>query len=251
MPEQSIEKVESLPELPLPVASDLVVVARNPEEMVQAQNQLVSWAIQKVQAEESQVTEFEAQLALAVEMHHRRSGYQKQLNLARGRVTFYTKIRQALEAGYCIVPNFPIEVIAVRTKRSRPKHMEAKGRWAGLPAVAPDQLPAGEGTYVSPETKNGHRSYQIEKDGKTETKHITYPTDFRDVSFPARLARVEVLSNLSRAQKLRLFDDIGMLPAHRRSKDPMLIGRIHQRITPYQRNTLSFMIAWWIDTKML
>jgi hypothetical protein len=245
------EPPKAVEELPLPVAGNLLVVARNSAEMAQAQMKLVSWAIGKVALEKSKLEEAEALLAKAKSMHQRTSSLAKAVATAKGSVLYYAKVQQAIEAGYCIVPNFPIELIMVRTDAEEPVDHEVNGSWASLPAVRPAQLPTGMGRYVSAEVASAVREDTTEKDGKVTKTKVRYTTGFQDVAFPARLAKIAILSDLDVAQKRKIFDSIGVLPATRRQPDPMLIGQIHCRQGRRDVKTISFMIAWWIDTSML
>jgi hypothetical protein len=242
---ENVELVKSAPEveLPLPMADNLVVVARNSSEMAQAQEKLILWADAKIEAEKVLLAEAEAKLAKVKEMKQRTATYANRVMLARNQVTFYEKIRFALQSGYCIVPNFPVEILAIRTTRVEP---DPKTR--NMFEQKPMMLPTGEGRYVDPTPKISSRTETIE--GKPPKK-VHYPDHFREVTFPAALARVEILEDLNRAQKLKVFDSIGILPSTRRKPDPMLIGQICNKRGPYNIKTVSFMIAWWIDTSTL
>lgn len=244
--ETQAELVESATgvELPLPMATDLVVVARNSSEMALAQQKLISWADTRIEAEKALLLEAETKLAKAKEMGQRTNTYGNRVMLARGSVQYYEKIRFALRAGYCIVPNFPVELLAIRTTKTEPgksnSHMGFEQK--------PMQLPVGEGRYVDPIPKIS--TQLVTKEGE-KPKKVRYPDHFREVTFPASLARIEILEDLDRAQRLKVFDAIGILPSTRRKPDPMLIGQISHKRGPYNIKTVSFMIAWWIDTSTL
>ena len=51
--------------------------------------------------------------------------------------------------------------------------------------------------------------------------------------------------------KRKLFDEIGILPATRRHADPILVGRIKRKESAYNEPSMTFLIAWWIDTRDL
>lgn len=240
---EDLEVVESAPgvELPLPMSTDLVVVARNSSEMALAQQKLITWAEARVEAEKALLVEAEVKLAKAREMKQRTTTYANRVMVARGSVSYYEKIKFALQAGYCIVPNFPIELIAIRTKKAEPT---LNGHTNEQKAM---MLPPGEGRYVDPIPKMSTRT-ETEGDKIKRVQHADY---FREVTFPASLARIEILEDLDRAQKLKLFDAIGILPSTRRKPDPMLIGQIYHKRGPYSVKSVSFLIAWWIDTTTL
>ena len=241
---ENVEIVESVPgvELPLPVTSDLVVVARNSSEMAQAQKRLIEWVNWKIEGERALLREAEAKLAKAHDMKQRTTTYANRVMVAKGSVSFYEKIKFALEAGYAIVPNFPIELLAIRTTKKEP----TKGRHGVFEQKAME-LPVGAGRYVDPMPKIS--STLVTEDEKT--KRLYYPDHFREVTFPASLARIEILEDLDRSQKMMIFDAIGILPSTRRKPDPMLIGQVSHKRGPYSVKTVSFLIAWWIDTATL
>jgi hypothetical protein len=240
--------------LPLPVAQDLVVIARNSSEMVAAQAQLLAWADAKIEVEKASLADAEAQLALAKSMKHRTGAYTNQVTLAKDSVTFYEKLKLAIEAGYTIVPNFPVQTIAIRTGRTTPQSQELSTRYhSGLVSIKPERLPAGEGHYVDPIPYSGRRTdIEVKDDGTEEKRRVIYSKGFRDVAFPANLARVEVLQHLDRAMQTKIFDSIGILPAvPKRKVDPMIIGQIHHKVSSTVTRITSFMIAWWVDTSGL
>jgi hypothetical protein len=240
-------------ELPLPVAHDLVVIARNSSEMIAAQAQLLAWANAKIEVERASLADAEAQLALAKSMKHRTGAYTNQVTLAKDSVNFYEKLKMAIEAGYTIVPNFPVQTIAIRTQRTEPRNAEYSTRhFTSLPEIKAERLPAGEGHYVDPIPSSGRRTDSTGEGENTKKTTVIFPTRFRDVAFPANLARVEVLQHLDRAMQAKIFDSIGILPAVPKKKvDPMIIGQIHHKVSTTVTRVTSFMIAWWVDTSGL
>lgn len=237
--------------LPLPVTNDIVVIARNPQEMRAAQDQLTLWASDKLRTAELALAEEEGKRAAAKEAGIDLTAYSRSVALAKESVVFYEKLKAAISEGYCIVPNFPIGVIAVRTteKDAPEERSESQYGYPQLPEVLPSNSPVGAGDYVSPGLSATHSIEETQDDaGKTRKMKVSTTKGYRDVSFPAALARVEILKSLGDALKLKIFDDIGMLPnTSRRNTDPMLIGRIHRKTGP----TVSFLISWWVDTKAL
>jgi hypothetical protein len=243
-----IQPAEATIELPLPVATDLVVVARNASEMASSREQLGQWPLGKIAEAKAALTTAETELAKVKEMHQRTAAFKSKVDDAAADVVFYEKLHAALAAGYCIVPDFPVQIIAVRTVAEEPASVERKVTWGGsMPAVSPDGAALGEGRYVSPETKNEIEKRPGDKEGSIEKWRVA--KGFQKVSFPVKLARMAILENLDRAQKTLIFDSIGILPNTSRPRpDPMLIGRIeHSR----SDKSVSFMIALWLDTKTL
>lgn len=258
---QAIEVSKQQPiEMPLPLATDIVVIARNREEMRASQDKLCEWAAAKVAESEKKRAELCDLREAARCAKQAIRGYGPLIRDAADSVLFYAKIRAALKAGYCIVPNFPVDVIAVRIDEDRAAecepdvwHESVYRQTPRLHDASPDKLAPGLGHYVDPLPRGTTCSEKIERPGeKPTTRYTTTPLAWRDVAFPAKLARRELIENLTTATKQRVFDDIGILPERRkRHADPMLIGRIHSRPGHWATRTVSFLIAWWIDTETL
>lgn len=248
------DKTDIRATFPLPVVDNVVVVATNPTEMQEAKLRLVTWGESKVLAARATLGDAESKLAKAKAMKQRTSSYKTEVALAKDEVVFYEKIKEALEQGYCIIPNFPaVDVIAVRIKADKvdPDSWD-RAVYMGELQQEPDKLPAGEGRYVSADTKNIVEVREEGTEEKPKKTRYRYPESFQAVMFPARLAKMQVLEQLDSAQKKLLFDDIGTLPAvKKRHPDPIVLGRIHSRLGQAKNKTVSFMIAWWIDTKDL
>lgn len=242
----------------LQFSEDVVVLARNPSEMVQAQGELLTWAERKIQAEVARAEEAQTNLATAKKMKIRTAGWQRQADLAKRRVTFYTKVRDAVQAGYCMVPTFPVQVIAVRTKRTAPPKTVLYGS-RRIPTNDATNSPTGEGRYVSPH--NEIRSLPRPDENKSATYQVV--PFFNEVDFPFKLAKPQILSDLDTALQQKIFDEMGVLPARMgpigiappgpppQIPDPMIIGTIKLKIGPNRERRISFLVSWWIDTSDL
>lgn len=239
--ETATEIVESEPAELIPLSDDIVVLARDPAEMAAAQKGLIVWMGRKVASLKVELAEAEENLTIAKRMKTRTQGWVRVVRLAHGRVTYYSKALSALEAGYCIVPDFPVQLVAVRTSKKRPPAKWVQGYQ--VPDVKPDQLPEGEGDFVSADPT----VIQHERDGRVQTRAIT----FREVDFPFKKVKPQILKGMEVAMQRKLFDEIGVLPATTRCGDPVLVGRIKRKEGAYHESTLTFLIAWWIDTRDL
>jgi hypothetical protein len=224
-----------------PISRDIVVLARDPEEMARAQQGLIVWMDRKLEGLRAELVEAEENLATAKRLKHRTLGWQRQVQVARKRVLYYEKAKTALESGYCIIPDFPVQVIAVRTTKGGPSAKGFSGR--RVPDMKCETLPEGEGDYIDPEP---YTASLKREDGSMVTTAIA----LREVDFPFKVIKPQILKGLEEALKRKLFDEIGVLPAHRANRDPILIGRIKRR-EGYNENTMTFLIAWWIDTRSL
>lgn len=234
----------------LPVSEDIVVLARDPEEMAEAQKGLIGWMDRKVASLKVELAEAEENLATAQRMKHRTDGWKRVVRQVERRVIYYEKARTALDEGYCIIPEFPVQVVAVRTTKKKPPRKWHKGGAFSVPAVKAENLPAGEGEYVDPDpivkTVTLPRGPEDRYD-----KHQSRAIELQDVDFPFKKVKPQILKGLEAAVKRKLFDEIGILPATRRGGDPVLVGRIKRKESAYNEPTLTFLIAWWIDTSDL
>jgi len=241
--EPTAEIVESETAEMIPVSDDIVVLARDPAEMAEAQKGLIGWMGRKVASLRAELAEAEENLATAKRMKVRTQGWVRVVRLARGRVLYYEKAQTALEEGYCIIPDFPVQIVAVRTSRGVPPGKWFQGEAHRVPQIATEQLPEGDGRYVGPDPLVRERVMG----DRTQSRAI----DFQDVDFPFKRVKPQILSGLETAMKRKLFDEIGILPGTAPCGDPVLVGRIKRKEGTYQESTLTFLIAWWIDTRDL
>lgn len=226
------------------------LVARNPVEMQNAQADLVVWLKNKIIEIEIEYRDLDAALNEAVSAGWGLDALRKQLNKTAKQEEFYRKLLAAVEAGYTIIPDIPVEVFAIRVERAAPRGGNVSSDYSARYAVPndekPDKLAAGQGDYVSPVPDVWrHETAMKRKDETTYTRHVASPSGFRDVVFPLRAARVEVMSATKEAMALKVFDQVAICPAKRKA-DPLIIGQV---VGPKQ--TISFIIAWHLDLNQL
>lgn len=249
-----MNNVPATVDLTADMPADFTVIATTPAAMIEAQKSLIVWAERKIAAVYLESQEAIEQLAIAIQRKWKTDAWRRQVAKYQARIEFYEKIKAALQAGYYIVPPFPIDVFAIRTKRASPKQMDSTHR------DNHDQnaqvLAIGEGRYVDP--KPERESYVDDvPDGKGGTRNVThyFATAFAEVDFPFKLARSEIRDATQAAMALGIFDRMGVLP-RTRSPDPLVCGEI---IVPGQpsyyseasRKAVTFFVAWWLDTKTL
>lgn len=248
--------------LPFPIDNNMVVLARDPHEMAVSQEALTEWFENRVELAQQELDNAETNLALAKKNKWRTRGWQDQVRLSKGRVVFYEKCRAAVEAGYCIIPDLPAEIFAIRTKRKRPSaNRVSRIGWQPAPRnQQSDGSPQGEGEYRSPEafTESHSREVPAGKDhqGKprTNTEITTWASDFDAPDFPMKVVRQEILDATGKATALKLFDELGVLGgrrAQRRASDPIVTGRIVRKDSGGATVGLTFLVAWWVDTRDL
>src|SRR3989337_1738466 len=130
-------------------ARPMQLVACSPEELAVAQKQLLDWCDQRIAAWDEQFKEAQTNYEYAKSHKWNGKPYQTQRYKAERKLLFYRKIREALEAGYVIVPNFPLDLFAIRTTREYAKSKQSTG-WRSKFEQAPQLLPTGEGEYKNP-----------------------------------------------------------------------------------------------------
>jgi hypothetical protein len=237
--------------------ADVHLVARNPNEMALAKSNLQMWLKGKI----GQCDQESSELFEATEVA-RTNGWKfdtlaRHANLAKRRGEFYRKVLTAVDAGYTIVPNFPVDLFAVRVKRESPRPEHATSAYScnhaagNVHDVTPQILPAGEGKYVSPTPMGRGGEYQEkQKDGKEITKYFFNVTDFTDIQFPIEAARPEVMDATAEAMALRVFEQIGICPQSRKG-DPLIIGQVLGPKVGFTQKQVSFLIAWHLDLRTL
>lgn len=237
----------------VPEPQPMVVMARTPDEMQRAQVAMIEWAGLKVAQMAGEAAELRGELEHAKKHGWRTTGLRAALTRAEKRQRFYEKARLALEAGYALVPNFPVDVFAVRTLRTEPRPVETSYQNA-IPREPAQALPPGEGAYKDPwPTADSYTESKVDGQGKEKKETRWFPVELRDVEFPLQLAKIEVMDATQLAMSKKIFDEIGSLPGRRQSRgrgDPIVVGRIVNK-EGYNEHVLTFMIAWFMTLDML
>lgn len=245
------------------MSDKLVVLAKNRAEMVEAQTQSVGWALNKLQETQANISEAQENLDLAQVNGWKTRGW---LNVRRREVKrrdYYEKIHAALNAGYVIIPNFPIDVFAIRTNRTYPlKHYSEN--WSQDRTQKSEVLPLGEGEHF--DSVPEQRQHEIQNrylpgrtpDAPGSTMHY-WASNLQNVDFPIKAVKPAILEETSKALMLKIFDEVGCNPGRpgwnpgtglNRKADPMVVGRIIYKTSGWSENkAVSFLITWWLDFK--
>lgn len=228
------------------------LIARSAEELRTANKSLIAWVDQRIAFAKADVKVLSENLEHARKAKWKISSIQSLLARARNYVTYYEKIKEALRAGYTLIPNLQVDVFAVRVKENSKvprQELTSQSRWGdNLGTIAPKQLPAGEGVYVSDEAA---RQVRTQKEGEKEYYTFFNRPEFQDISFPAVLVHPEVMTASQQAMAARVFDAIGIVNGRTEKKDPLVIGQIIGPANGYSRRTVSFLIAWFIDARSI
>lgn len=227
---------------------DLQLQAVSGDQMISAHEQMRTWAgarIARLRAdlnEEIEVRHIAAKNRWATKRHDRK------IREMERRIDFFVKIDAALEAGYVIIPNFSMDVFAMRTDRTTPAPNTAQGGSWNVQMQSARVLPEGFGEY-----RNPHPMVQTDEE-KTENgvERTSYAVgEWLDIEFPFALAKPMLMSRTAEALALKCFDEIGIVQDTGRSGgrgDPYIIGRI---LNPAKRPDISFFIGWFFDPSAL
>lgn len=252
-------------ELVQPGDRSLTVVASNPMDMALAQSVMIDRVELRIRQSESEEKLAHENLDQAKKSKIKTSAWRRMVVKYQKEAVYYRKVLQALKEGYFVIPDLPVALIAIRTNKTAPTHDRDEVCGMNVRDEAPALLPAGEGDYVAPEVVVKRWTEEREKsDGRKHTQSLVRAVALDQVDFPIKAVRPEVLSELGRAQSLRLFDAIGILPADiaSRKRDPMLIGIVStqkERMNGWSNGShvtggvkaghkrMCFLLKWWLD----
>jgi len=228
-----------------------LVVANGPMALQSAHHDIGEWVGGKIGLANAELDEIEKAIATAIERKWATKDIKRRETALKKYKSFLEKIAGAVSAGYAIVPNFDMDVLAVRTNGQIPG-AESTDR----PRIGAAKLPIGKGEYVSPEPEmcSWQQDYTDCK-GVAKTRTMFSVTANAPVAVPFVLMEKTLADVLHKAMQEKLFDEIGIVNA-RRKGDPVLVGRIHHpkhQSTRWwdNRKAVSFFIGWWFDTSAL
>lgn len=256
-----------------PPVTDLI--ATSPLEMQAAQGDLKAWLEQRLTILERDIIEANRALEEARRNGWATAAFTAARNRAIDDETFYNKILIAVEAGHTIIPDFPIQVFAVR--RGEGPRQETRtfigahsGRDTGLGQPIPtDSAPAGIGEYrnplpaVSDWTRENTHATPENKQPRYYTTVTRWRHPAAPISFPKTSARSPVMRATAKAMKEKVFDRIGVcLPTTEvaggrqvrqgaRAGDPLIIGQVVGKRVGSRQRVVSFIIAWHLDLNEL
>lgn len=227
------------------------LIALAPYDLPIAQRELAEWCRAHIVALGRELREQRTNLRECRRMLWRSNGWTNAIARTRKRMIYFAKLQAAVRAGYLVVPNFDVDVIAVRVGRLTPDAA------VGEETATPDVLPPGRGRYVD-DALVGHHETKTWKDHnqKEQSRQEFHPSHFGEqLDFPGALVKPAILDAANRAMALRLFDRIGIVRGRRRS-DPILVGQIIDPRTPrhslrWSPKCVSFFVAWWLNTEDL
>lgn len=248
-------------EITLPERAGITVIATNAQQMQSAQQIMIARVDARLAMLGERVTQLHANLEHAKKYKLRQSSIQSTINKALRRVTFYEKVRAALEAGYTLIPDMDVDIFAIRTAREKPvtNYVERtsiyeSGAHPEVMAQETERPPLGEGRYVAPQALERRSQIILGKNEKGETTYTqdAWAVDYdEELMFPFSLAKAEILELTGEALAKRIFDELGVAPRRLRGNDPMVIGRVVLRDGRYNQRILNFLICWFVDVDTL
>lgn len=224
-------------------------IATTPAQMQEAQGAMIQWCDQRVEDQKVEIAELERTIGEAQRVSMNVVTWKGRLALARRKMTFYRKVKAALLKGFYIVPPFPVKIFAIRVgSETEPQNTVSKHRWDIDRAQKGKSLEGGEGRWVNPIPEINTWTESDTKDGKIVTERYFEPGNWRDVNFPFKMVKPEIIAAVRGAMEDKIFDTLGVLPEYK-TPDPIVMGQI---IPPHRKNDpLCFFIAWWMDPKDL
>src|SRR5438477_5375279 len=115
----------------------------------------------------------------------------------------------ALEAGYTIIPNMPLQLFAVRTDR-KSAPWKLVNYQSSVPDIEAKALPEGEGKWVNPVPII--RSQTTKDENGNELVKFFADSINEEIEFPLVMAKPQIMSATSYAMALNIFDEFGILP---------------------------------------
>lgn len=226
------------------------LIALTPTEMAAAQASLGDWCAEKIKAVTVELADAEVNLESAKKHKWKSSGFQSLVQRTRSRLTFYEKTKAAVEAGYLVIPNFPIDAFAVRRRKNEGELPDGR---PGYHSSSPDNLPAmvlpvGEGEYANPVPSVYKKT--IGKDDKGADIVRWFRHSYQAVEFPVTVAKPHVIDAAQKAMSLRIFDRIGLVGETAPRGDPILVGQVLRK-EGWNERRLTFFIGWWFNWRDL
>ena len=232
-------------EITVPDVSRTIVVAMTPEELEASRKTIVDFCDKKLSSLRKEIRELNENLTIAKKHGWRTVTLRSAVGRMTSRIKFYEKIRAASQAGYLIVPDFPVEVFEVRTIRKAPPGKTGRYSYS-VPDIQTESPAIGVGKYVS-------NAPMVEKfdtrDNQGKEIKMWAQSDFMDVEFPVTIAHPHILSATAAAMRLKIFDEIGLVSKNVRH-DPIVVGVVKRR-DGYSWKQVNFFIAWWLNVENL
>ena len=226
----------------------LHLVATTPDGMAKAQQSMIEWCAHKTAVLTEERTGAVENREVDKRNKWRHLPWHRRVVQIQKQLTFYEKVKAALEAGYYLLPPLPMDVFAIRTDRKRPTPGKTFEHWPDHTQRA-RLLPPGEGRYVSPHPTIWKEDELYRDGGDVKTREVRWAKEFRKAEFPLVAIRPEILAATDAAMQKKVFDRLGLVAPDGFRRDPMIIGEVlrpHVNRSMYER-PVTFFIGWWFD----
>jgi hypothetical protein len=223
------------------------VIALTPTELAPAQQSLRAWCEARIVHWTGKQEIARKAVDHAIAHGWKADRYNAELRRCASRVRFYRKVDRAIELGYLIVPNFPLEIFAVRTNAQSPRAQFSTSSWKDF-AQKPRILPEGEGRYISNRPTKDWLAKTTDEKGNVTQKEYFPVSLLEDIEMPFDLVRPEIMQAVDRARGLKLFDQVGVCSDRR--ADPIVCGQILES-SSFGAKTVTFFLAWYVDLDKL
>src|SRR5678816_122605 len=225
------------------------LIALTPAEVPVVQADLAAWCLQKCEALGKDLARARQNLAIVKDAGWQKTSFVREISKTRARMIYFAKIREAVQAGYLVVPNFPVDIMAIRLHPELRRAQQDHRGQIDVTDAGPHKgqmLAPGQGEYVANRRPSLDQSYETtDKDGRKVRHSLYEASGYEDPDFPVRFIKPEVLDATRRAMALKLFDRIGVVS--NKQMDPLVLGQIlDPRSTRWQVRCVSFFIAWWL-----
>lgn len=227
------------------------LIATDEHQMRAAHQDMITWAVDRQLACESDRAELAENLRVAEENGWATAPFKKRIAMFTRRKAFYAKVEAALRAGYVIVPNFQMTVFAIRTDAENPQGEATFTGWSSERFFQSAKLlQLGEGEYKNPlpALQETHQQVDDGKGGK-QTEITRWADEFRALNFPLALAKPMLMARTAEAMAGKAFDEIGVAEdtvwRGSRAGDPIILGRI--RNPRPNKPDVTFFIGWYFD----
>lgn len=234
-----------------------ILVALSPHDLPAQQTQLLTWVRAKIAELARDRSDLTDNIRVAKNNAWAFQSLDRAAKKLDGRITYYQKILAAVEAGYLIVPNFEVEVMAVRVHRAHRSTSHAY-RTVKMEKALPSLAPAGEGIYVDDANEIQDQSYETpdpQHPGQMKMYGLFRSVGYGEtIDFPVALVKPIVLEATALAMSRKIFDRIGVVTG--KKEDPVVVGQIidprSYAVWAHRPNKMiTFFIAWWLDVRTL
>lgn len=217
------------------MATDLVVVANNVDEMIQSHGKLIEWCEQKVSETQAELEDLEHIKIDLMNASVSTTKIKARIKAATFRLVYYNKMGHTISQGWPMVPMMRGTTLALRVEED----VEVD-RFLGA-----DCLPHGNGKFMNPNAITRKESY-LDNDGNPQRREVVVRNNDK-LDLPIEFARIGVIDKLKKALDQKTFDEIMVVSG---DTDPMVMGVIYEKPS-YQGKRCAFLISWFISTKDL